>query len=215
MEVFKLKNRIFGYARVSSKTQNLDRQIEELKKYVEPEYIVTDKASGKDLERPGYMALKGVLGMREGDTLVVHSLDRLSRSKADIKKELEWFRSQQIRLMVLDLPTTLVQISEGQEWILDMVNNILIEVISSIAEQERVKIQQRQKEGIQAAHKKGKHLGRPSIQYPDNWNTYYPLWKDKKILSKTAMEQMGLKKSSFYKLVSQQKKEDFKDFSSQ
>ena len=158
------------------------------------------------MERPGYMALKGALGMREGDTLVVHSLDRLSRSKSDIKKELEWFRSKQIRLMVLDLPTTLVQISEGQEWILDMVNNILIEVISSIAEQERVRIRQRQKEGIQAAHKKGKHLGRPPIQYPTNWNIYYPLWKDKKISSKTAMEQMGLKKSSFYKLVSKQKK---------
>ena len=204
-----MKNRIFGYARVSSKTQNLDRQIEELKKYVPSEYIVTDKVSGKNLERPGYMALKGALGMREGDTLVIHSLDRLSRSKTDIKKELEWFHSKQIRLMVLDLPTTLVQIPEGQEWILDMVNNVLIEVMSSIAEQERVKIRQRQKEGIQAAHKRGKHLGRPPIQYPANWDTYYTLWKDKKISSKTAMEQMGLKKSSFYKLVSKQKEETF------
>lgn len=200
-----MEKRIFGYARVSSKEQNLDRQLEELKKYVPIEYIVTDKASGRDLDRPGYAALKGALGLREGDTLVIHSLDRLSRSKKDIKEELEWFRSKKIRLMVLDLPTTLIQISEGQDWILDMVNNILIEVLSSIAEQERVKIRQRQREGIEAAHIKGKHMGRPCISYPSDWHIYYPMWKEGKITAKAAMEQMGLKKSSFYKLVSKMK----------
>lgn len=132
-----MDRKIMGYARVSSKEQNLDRQILQLKKYVEEENIIVDKASGKNLERPGYQALKGVLGLRQGDTLVITSLDRLSRSKTDIKQELQWFKEQGIRLMILDLPTSLIEIPEGQEWIRDMIENILIEVLSSIAEQER------------------------------------------------------------------------------
>ena len=98
-----MDRKIMGYARVSSKEQNLDRQILQLKKYVEEENIIVDKASGKNLERPGYQALKGVLGLRQGDTLVITSLDRLSRSKTDIKQELQWFKEQGIRLMILDL----------------------------------------------------------------------------------------------------------------
>ena len=81
--------RIFGYARVSSKEQNLDRQIVRLKQHVSAENILTDKASGKDLERPAYQALKGTLGLRVGYILVITSLDRLSRSKADLQEELQ------------------------------------------------------------------------------------------------------------------------------
>ena len=80
-----------GYARVSSKEQNLDRQILQLKKYVQEENIIVDNASGKNLERPGYHALKGVVGLRQCYTLVITSLDRLSRSKTDIKQEVQWF----------------------------------------------------------------------------------------------------------------------------
>lgn len=125
--------RIFGYARVSSREQNLDRQIQALKKYVDAEHILTDKESGKNLNRPSYQALKGALGLRNGDTLVITSLDRLSRNKADIKQELQWFKEQNIRLKILDLPTSMVEVNKGQEWILDMIQNILIEVLASIA----------------------------------------------------------------------------------
>ena len=138
---------IYGYARVSSAGQNLDRQITALKKYVDIDHIVVDKQSGKDLERPGYQALKGVLGLRAGDTLYVKSLDRLSRNKQDIKKELQWFKENKVVLKILDLPTTLQNFGEGQEWIQDMVSNIIIEVMSSVAEQERLSIRQRQREG--------------------------------------------------------------------
>jgi hypothetical protein len=126
--------RVFGYARVSTKEQNLDRQLEALKKYVPDESILIDKASGKDTDRPGYQALKGALGLREGDTLYITSLDRLSRSKQDIKTELQWFHEKRIRLKILDLPTSMVEVPEGQEWIIDMISNILVEVLSSIAE---------------------------------------------------------------------------------
>ena len=149
----------YGYARVSSTGQNLDRQIEELRKYVDEEYIVCDKASGKNIYRQGYQSLKSSLGLRRGDALYIMSLDRLSRNKEDTMKELQWFKDNGIRLMILDLPTSMIQVPKGQEWIIDMINNILIEVLSSIAEQERLTIRKRQRQGIDAAKAKGKHLG--------------------------------------------------------
>ena len=115
------ETRVMGYARVSSAEQSLARQLEELKKYVPEENIVTDKQSGKDLERPGYQALKGPLGLRRGDVLVIKSLDRLSRNKQEMKQELQWFKDQGIQLKVLDLPTTMIRLEAGQEWIQDMV----------------------------------------------------------------------------------------------
>ena len=151
--------RVFGYARVSSREQNLDRQISALKKYVNEQNILTDKSSGKDLDRPAYQALKGALGLREGDTLIITSLDRLSRNKEDIKNELQWFQKKKVRLKILDLPTSLIEVPDGQQWIIEMIQNILIEVLSSIAEQERLTIRRRQKEGIEAAKAKGKYLG--------------------------------------------------------
>ena len=153
-------NRIFGYARVSSTEQNLSRQLEALKKYVSEENIITDKQSGKDLNRPGYQSLKGQLGLRKGDTLIVKSLDRLSRNKEEMKRELQWFKDHGIRFQVIDLPTTMIQLGEGQEWIRDMVNNIPIEVLSSIAEEERLTIVRRQREGIDAARLQGKRFGK-------------------------------------------------------
>lgn len=157
------ESKIMGYARVSSSGQNLARQLIELRSYVPEENIIVDKVSGKDLNRPGYQALKGPLGLRKGDILYIKSLDRLSRNKLDIRSELMWFKEQGIRLCILDLPTTLLSLTPDQAWIQDMVNNILIEVMSSLAEQERLIIRQRQREGIEAARKQGKALGRPCV----------------------------------------------------
>lgn len=196
-----MDRKIMGYARVSSKEQNLDRQILQLREYVQEENIIIDKASGKNLERPGYQALKGVLGLRQGDTLVITSLDRLSRSKTDIKQELQWFKEHGIRLMILDLPTSLIKIPEGQEWIRDMIENILIEVLSSIAEQERKTIKKRQREGIEAAKAKGKHMGRPKLKVPDTFPEVYEQWKQNNITAKKAIELLGISPSSFYRIV--------------
>ena len=195
------KGRVMGYARVSSTEQNLDRQILALEQYVSKDCIVVDKASGKDIDRPGYQALKGALGLRKGDTLVIMSLDRLSRNKMDIKKELQWFHDNGIRLKILDLPTTLIEVPEGQEWIIEMVTNILIEVLSSVAEQERKTIRKRQREGINAAKKAGRNLGRPQIHEPDDWNEIVALWKSGQITAVEAMRRSGLKRTTFYKKV--------------
>lgn len=200
------ESRIIGYARVSSKEQNLDRQILKLKEYVPVENIVIDEASGKNLEREGYQALKGVMGLRRGDTLFITSLDRLSRSKADIKRELEWFKKNGVHLKILDLPTSMIEIPEGQEWIRTMIENILIEVLSSIAEQERITIRKRQKEGIEAAKKKGKHLGRPKLIVPTNYDEVYNRWRAGEITAKKAMEMVGMSSSSFYRVAKQYNK---------
>ncbi len=193
--------KIYGYARVSTQEQNLDRQLIELKKYVPENDILVDKASGKDTDRPSYQALKGALGLRSGDVLYITSLDRLSRNKNDIKKELEWFKEHGIRLMILDLPTSMIEVPEGQSWILDMITNILVEVLSSIAEQERLTIRRRQREGIDAARAKGKHLGRPYIEMPEEFPEIYEEWKAGKIIAKRAINILGISSSSFYRLV--------------
>lgn len=193
--------KIYGYARVSTKEQNLDRQIVALQQYGIPERdIITDKESGKALERDGYRMLKERL-LRDGDVLVLKSLDRLSRNKNHIKQELEYFKSRNIRVMVLDIQTTLIDAPEGQEWIIEMINTILIEVLASMAEQERLTTHARQQEGIAAVKAKGKHLGRPKAQVPAGWGEIYALWKGNDITAVEAMKRSGLKKSTFYKLV--------------
>ena len=196
-----MESRTYYYARVSSKEQNLDRQIAAFEALGATERdIITDKESGKDLERTGYQAMKNAM-LRRGDTLVIKSLDRLSRNKADIKNELQFFKDSGIRLKVIDLPTTMMELPQGQEWVFEMVNNILIEVLGTIAEQERETIRKRQAEGIEAAKAKGKTLGRPALQFPDNWKEVYASWKAGAITAKTAMEQTQTKRTSFYKLV--------------
>lgn len=195
-----MEQRTYYYARVSSKEQNLDRQIAAFAALGAQERdIITDKESGKNLDRTGYTALKTAL-LRRGDTLVIKSLDRLSRNKTDIKNELQFFKENGIRLKVLDLPTTLIEYPAGQEWVLDMVNNILVEVLSSIAQQERETIRQRQAEGIAAAKAKGKCFGRPKAQKPDNWNEVIAKWEAGEITAVEAMRQTGIKRSTFYKL---------------
>lgn len=192
--------RTYAYARVSSKEQNLDRQLVRLREYVDERNIIQEKASGKDFNRPNYAVLRNAL-LREGDSLVITSLDRLSRNKADIKAELEYYRQKGIRVKILDLPTTLVALPDNQGWMLDMINNILLEVLASLAEQERRTIRQRQNEGIAAAHARGQKFGRPSIQMPENFPEQLERVKRHEISARKLMQELGLKRSTYYKFV--------------
>ena len=199
-------SKIVGYARVSTQGQNLDRQLIALRQYVQEDMIVTDKASGKDFERAGYQSLKiGIGKLQKGDTLYIKSLDRLGRNKEETKQDLEYFRKIGVRVKVIDIPTTMMEIegSQNAEWILDMINNILIEVLASIAENERLTIRQRQREGIDAKRESGKwdDYGRPNIEKPSNWDSVIAEWKAGQITAVKAMEKLNMKKTSFYKLV--------------
>lgn len=136
-------------ARVSSKDQNLARQIAEAKKYGVPEEnIFCDKITGRKKDRPEYDRMKTLL--QRGDEVYFKELDRIGRDKCLIKEELEWFKERGILVRILDVPTTLMELPKGQEWVFEMVNNILIEVLGTIAEQEWKKTKQRREEGIAA-----------------------------------------------------------------
>lgn len=204
-----------GYARVSTNGQNLARQKAALMKYLPEDMIVYDKKSGKDFEREGYSSLKHGIGkLVKGDELYITSLDRLGRNKEETLKELRYYKDNGIRLKVLDIPTTMIDISgaEKQSWVIEMINNILIEVLTSLAEQERVNIKDRQAQGLaqmpvnpktgkKRSLKTGRDIGRPPAKYPDNWKEVYTDWKAKKITAVEAMRQTGLKKNTFYNLV--------------
>ena len=210
-------SKVVGYARVSSHEQNLDRQIQALSQYVKPDMIVSEKASGKDFNRPGYQSLKvGIGKLVKGDTLYIKSLDRLSRNKEQAKKELQYFKDNGIRIKIIDLPTTMAEMPQEQAWIADMVSNIMIEVLTSIAESERATIRKRQREGLDVmpideatgkriSRKTGRAIGRPRAQYPDNWQTVYERWANKEITARKAMQLMNLKTNTFYKLASEYK----------
>ena len=206
-------SKIVGYARVSTSEQNLDRQLQALSQYVEPDMIVTDKASGKNLNRPGYQSLKvGIGKLVEGDTLYIKSLDRLSRNKEALKKELQYFKDKSIKVKILDMPTTMTDFPAEQAWIGDMITNIMIEVLSSIAQNERETTRQRQLEGLAAmptdnttgkkiSRRTGNPIGRPPVTYPKKWESVYKDWLEKKITARQAMRLLNLKPNSFYKLA--------------
>ncbi|HDR6295692.1 resolvase [Bacillus cereus] len=190
----------FGYMRVSTKEQNLDRQYEALKNYVtDKDYIYSDKASGKDMERKGFQDM--LKAMRKGDTLYIKSIDRLGRNKELIKNYLNQFKEKGIRVKIIDIPTTMQDRPQEEEWVIDMINNIIIEVYTSMAEQERQNIKQRQAEGIAVAKKDGKHLGRPVMELPEEWNKLYKEWKAGQITAVAFMDAIGMKKATFYKKV--------------
>ena len=156
---------IYGYMRVSTKAQNLNRQEDALLEFgVEKDNIFADKESGKNFDREKYQEMKSIL--KRNDVLVIKELDRLGRNKEMVKEELEYFKSNGIRVKILNIPTTLIDFPEGQEWIMDMINNILLEVMSSIDEEERRKIKTRQAEGIAAAKAGGVKFG-PKVKYTE------------------------------------------------
>ncbi|MGG0176444.1 recombinase family protein [Gottfriedia acidiceleris] len=194
----------FAYIRVSSKDQNLDRQLEAVKGYVTDEkYIYSDKASGKDMEREGFQNM--LKAMRKGDTLYIKSIDRLGRNKELIKEYLEHFKKEGIRVKIIDIPTTMQDRPKEEEWVIDMINNIIIEVFTSMAEQERLNIKQRQEEGIAVAKAKGKHLGRPVLELPKEWTKLYKEWEAGRITAVQFMDEVKMKKATFYKKVKEYK----------
>lgn len=194
-------SKTFYYGRVSTREQNLDRQIEAFRALGADERdIITDKESGKSMDRPGYQYLRKRL-LREGDTLVVKSIDRLGRNAEQIKEELQRFRRMGVTVQIIDLPTTMQEWPQEQRLIGEMINSILIDVYAMIAEHERVTIRQRQAEGIAAAKAQGKNLGRRAVQPPEGFGEIVRRWQAGEITAAEAMRQTGIKKTTFYKLV--------------
>lgn len=189
---------IYHYCRVSSKEQCLDRQLEALSAYKPADKVFCDKQSGKNFDRKEYQNLKR--SVLPGDEVIIKELDRLGRNKEEIKIELQWFKQNKVIVRILDIPTTLLDL-HGQEWVADMVNNVLIEVMGAIAEQERIKIKTRQSEGIQAMKRRGEweKYGRPKIEVPD-FARYYKNTADGEMSVADAIRALGITKAKWYRL---------------
>lgn len=200
-----------GYHRTSTKEQHLDRGLAEIKAYCEQnniplKKIYTDQQTGKNFDRPRYTVMKEDV-LEAGDVLIITELDRLGRSKKDTMREIQHYRDSGIRLMVLELPTTLMDLSKMdnslQAMMLETINNMMLELYASMAQAEIEKKEKRQREGIKAKKDRGEweDYGRPSIEKPDNWDAVIAQWEGKEITAVEAMKRLGLKKTSFYKLV--------------
>ena len=199
---------IYAYLRVSTREQNLERQIIAVKEYCADllnENIYSDKQSGKNFDRTEYLNLKAKL--QPGDELIIKELDRLGRNKEEVKKELSWFKENKILVRILNVPTTLMDFN-GQEWILDMINNVLIEVMGAVAEQEREKILERQKEGIAAmpvvdgkktSTKTGRPMGNPGKDLKDFPN-FFEKTKNGELSVSESCRQLGISRTHWYRL---------------
>ena len=199
----------YFYTRVSTKDQNLARQLEEAKAYKNVDEVFCDKQSGKTYDRPEYERLKSVV--REGDEVIVKEMDRLGRNKEATKDEIKWFRDNGITLRILELPTTLIDFN-GQEWIADMINNMLIEVLTTIAEQEVKKTDKRRAEGIAAmpivdgkkvSLKTGRACGRPAIELVDDFEKFLKKQKDGELTVTECCEKLGISRRTWYNRVSE------------
>ncbi len=194
-----MKSKVFGYARVSSKDQNEERQLIAFKEYgIDERDIYIDKQSGKDFNREQYSVLKNVL--RENDLLVIKSIDRLGRNYNMIVDE--WkdiVKNIKADIVVIDMP--LLDTRNNKDLLGTFISDLVLQILSYVAEQERSFIKQRQKEGISNAKSNGVKFGRPKIEKPHNFDDVVFKWKNKELKSKEAMEILGLKPNSFYNLL--------------
>jgi DNA invertase Pin-like site-specific DNA recombinase len=194
-----MENKVFGYARVSSKEQNEERQILAFKEYkINERDIFIDKQSGKDFNRKNFILLKSML--RENDLLVIKSIDRLGRDYNMIIDE--WkdiVKNIKADIVVIDMP--LLDTRKNKDLLGSFISDLVLQILSYVAEQERSFIKARQKEGIANALNKGIKFGRPKIEKPSNYDEVISKWKNKEIKSKEAMEMLNLKSASFYNLL--------------
>ncbi len=201
-----MSKKIWGYARVSTREQNLARQMYELQKYVNKEDIFVDKQSGKNFDREQYKQLRAMV--REGDEIYIKSIDRLGRNKEGIKDELQYFKKRGVHVHILDFPQTLVAVDdEHQKAVMDMVTNLLIEVFGFVAEEERNMIRARQAEGIAAWRrtgrtKTGRPYGRPRKEVSEQaWDNVRALVREKRIKTTQAWQLLGVSKNTYYRLI--------------
>lgn len=192
-----------AYVRVSTKEQNLDRQLEELKKLgIEEKYIYQDKQSGKDFERIGYKYMKKSL--EKGDTLVIKELDRIGRNQIELKKEWEYFKENEINVRVLDMPALNIDYNdENLKPMIKMINNIIFEIMCWKAQNERETIRKRQAEGIASAKSRNVKFGRPKTEITEDFKKVVNRWKNGEIIATEAIKITQIKRTTFYKLVKQ------------
>lgn len=204
--------KVFNYIRVSTKEQNEARQIEAMQKWNDENNVTNaiqliDKSTGTNTNREKLQLLLQVID--KGDLVVIKSIDRLSRNYKECKDLWQEITEKGADIVVIDMP--LLDTRQYKDLLGSFISDLILSVLSYVAEQETEFRKQRQKEGIKAmpvnengkkvSKKTGRATGRPSAEYPSNWNEVYTQWKNKEITGKKAMELLDLKKTTFYKLV--------------
>lgn len=194
----------YGYVRVSSQDQNEARQYLELIEFgIEEKYIYMDKLSGKDFNRPSYHQLV-YKKIKPGDLLVIKSIDRLGRNYNEILNEWKYItKEKNVDIKILDMP--LLDTDQSKDLIGTLIGDIVLQLLSFVAENERINIRQRQAEGIRAAKIRGVHFGRPKIDFPEDFGEIIYLWEKGELQSKEAIALSGYKYSTFYKKVKEYK----------
>lgn len=187
---------IYGYIRVSSRDQNEDRQLIALKEVgVAEKNIYLDKQSGKDFNRPQYKKL--LRKLKKDDLLYIKSIDRLGRNYEEILQQWRMLTKEKgVDIVVLDMP--LLDTRRGKDLMGTFLSDIVLQVLSFVAENERTNIRQRQAEGIAAAKAKGVKFGRPPLPLPENFYEIHKVWREKKITLKEAAEACKMPVGTFY-----------------
>ena len=190
-----MSQNIYGYIRVSSRDQNEDRQLIAMREIDVPEKnIYTDKQSGKDFERPQYKKL--VRKLKRDDLLYIKSIDRLGRNYEEIQNQWRLLtKDKGVDICVIDMP--LLDTRRGKDLVGTFLSDIVLQVLSFVAENERVNIRQRQAEGIAAAKARGVRFGRPPRPLPENYHSAYQRWKAGKITGTAAARECGMPLSTF------------------
>lgn len=194
-----MEARKYGYIRVSSKDQNEGRQLDSMRNQnLNERDIFIDKQSGKDFNRANYQLLKRIL--RKGDILYIHSLDRFGRNKEEILQE--WndiTKNIQADIIVLDMP--LLDTTQYKDSMGTFIADLVLQILSWMAQEERERIRKRQREGIKVALQNGVKFGRPKIEVTEEFIRVYHLWKSGELTAVKAMHILDLKKTTFYRLV--------------
>ena len=200
-----MSGKIYGYVRVSTKNQNEERQVIAMRNYgVAEERIIVEKQSGKDFDRPGYHRL--LRRLRAGDTLVVTSLDRLGRNYAEIQEQWRIISKERgIAIVVLDMP--LLNTKENAELVGQLITDLVLQLLSFVAQTERESIRARQREGIEAAKARGVRFGRPRLALPEGFSETVRAWRKGKCTAAEAAQQLGISRSTLFRRVRELERE--------
>lgn len=207
--------KVFNYIRVSSRQQNEQRQLDQHREFNEANNFTNaieliDKATGTNMDRPNLQLLLKIVG--EGDLVVISSIDRLSRNYKEVIQLWNEITSKGADIVVLDMP--LLDTRQYKDLLGDFISNLILQVLGYVAQQETEFRHERQMQGIASmpvvdgkkiSKKTNRPTGRPTIEYPDNWEDVYSKWINKEITGVKAYEQLRLKKTTFYKLVKKYK----------
>ncbi len=196
-----MNENVYGYIRVSTREQNLDRQLLALRAFGVPEkQIYQEKQSGKDFERPVYQRL--IKKLKPGDTLVIKSIDRLGRNYDEILEQWRILtKEKKVDIVVLDMP--LLDTRQGHDLTGTLIADIVLQLLSYVAQTEREYIRQRQAEGIAAARARGVHLGRKPKHKPENFAIVFSEWESGAISARTASKRLNVDRKTFSKWISQ------------